>query len=48
MSLGNYHEIRNFTTAIAGNGSANKHVSTAMIALQQKNGIFYAVHAEIL
>jgi hypothetical protein len=29
-------------------GSANKHVSTETIALQQKNGVFYAIRAAML
>jgi hypothetical protein len=28
--------------------SASKHVSTATISLQQRNGVFYAVRAEML
>jgi hypothetical protein len=28
--------------------STNKHISTATSALQQMNGVFYAVRAEIL
>jgi hypothetical protein len=33
---------------LINNGSANKHVSIAAIALQHSNGIFYAVLAEML
>jgi hypothetical protein len=32
---------------LLSNGSANKPVSTATIALQQSNGVFYEVRAEI-
>jgi hypothetical protein len=30
------------------NGYANKHVSTVTIALQQRNGVLYAVRAKML
>jgi hypothetical protein len=30
------------------NGSTNNHDSTATIALQQRNSVFYAVHAKML
>jgi hypothetical protein len=30
------------------NGSTNKHVSMATTALQQRNGVFYAVRADML
>jgi hypothetical protein len=33
---------------LQNNGSAKKHASTATIALQQRNGVFYAIRAEIL
>jgi hypothetical protein len=33
---------------LLSNGSANKHISTETIALQQTNGVFFAVLAKIL
>jgi hypothetical protein len=33
---------------LLSNGSANKHVSTETDALQQRNNVFYALHAEML
>jgi hypothetical protein len=33
---------------LLGNGSVNMQISLTMTVLQQKNGIFYAVNAEIL
>jgi hypothetical protein len=46
--LGNDREISNYTEPFASNGSWNKHVSKATIALQRGNGVFYADHAELL
>jgi hypothetical protein len=42
--LGNDGEISNSITAVA----KNKHFCMATIALQQGNGVFYAVRAEML
>jgi hypothetical protein len=51
--LGNDHEISNYTTPVARQWLSSDHVVTptdmnATIALQQRNGVFYAVHVEIL
>jgi hypothetical protein len=40
-------EICNYTKQLLNNDSANKRVSTATIALQQRDGVFYAVGPEI-
>jgi hypothetical protein len=45
--LGNDGEIT-IQQPLPSNGSANNHISTARIALQQRNGVFYAVHADML
>jgi hypothetical protein len=46
--LGNDRKISNYTKAVASNGSANKHVFTATVALQQRNGVFCVACAETL
>jgi hypothetical protein len=51
--LGNGHEISNYTTAVARQWLSSDHVGTptntnTTIAQQQRNGVFCAVHAEML
>jgi hypothetical protein len=43
--LGNDCEIRNYIIDIVSNGSAEKYISMAIIALQKRNGVFCAVRA---
>jgi hypothetical protein len=48
LLLGNDCKIRNYTTAVASEGSTNKNVSTATVALQQRSLVFCVVGAKML
>jgi hypothetical protein len=46
--LGKGLEISKYARAVVSNVLANKHVPTATIEQQKRNGVFCAVRAEIL
>jgi hypothetical protein len=46
--LENDREISTTQEQLLGNASSNKYASKTTIALQQRNGGFYAFHAEMI